>query len=442
MKSSEFLIAYGIEEGDYVEIETKDGLKVEGLVMPKFSKREDVLVLKLNNGYNIGLLVNRIKSMRKLKKAERGQPGSPVPLLEKVEEGDKRVLIIGCGGTIASRIDYETGAVKAYLSPEELKLSVPEMFAYASIDAESFFSILSEDMKPNMWSAIVEKVADAISKGYDGVVVTHGTDTMSYTSAALAFAFHKGLPVPIVLTGAQRSSDRPSSDSAFNLTASTLAAARAPFAEVVVVMHGETGDTYALAHRGVRVRKMHTSRRDAFQSINALPLAKIWPYEGKIEIIDPRFRKRGEQELVYENGFDERVVLIKHFPGNVADVIDALVDKGVHGIVIEGTGFGHISSDAISAVRRAIENNIPVVAASQTIFGRVNLNVYSTGRKMLEVGVIPAEDMLAEVAYVKLSWALARTRDLKEIRRLMLTNLVGEISSRHYVDLFPRWNHG
>lgn len=431
----------GAEPGDFIRITRDDGFAIEGVLMPRYSGRgEPIIVLKLRNGYNVGVRVRGGETIEKVYRIERGEPGAPVPLVEELEVGDRRVFIVGCGGTVASRVDYETGAVKPYLSPEELALSVPEMFKYASIDVDQIFAVLSEDMKPWMWNRIVEGVARAINMGYDGVVVTHGTDTMSYTAAALSFAFHRGLPVPIAMTGSQRSSDRPSSDAAFNLVSATLVASKAPFAEVVVVMHGETGDTYALAHRGVRVRKMHSSRRDAFQSVNARPLARVWPREGRIELLEEKFRVRGSEQLHVENGFDEKVALIKHFPGPISEVIDALVDRGFHGIVIEGTGFGHVSNDAIESIRRAVESGIPVVAATQTIFGRVNLNVYSTGRKMLEAGVIPVEDMLAEVAYVKLSWILARTRDVERVRSLMLSNLAGEISGRHNVKLYPRWD--
>lgn len=437
---AKLLREYSIEPGDYVRIRRSDGLTIEGVLLPRYGDpREPIIVIKLRNGYNVGVRLTGGEVIERIGRVERGEPGAPVPLVEEVEVGGSKIFVLGCGGTVASRIDYETGAVKPYLSPEELSLSVPEMFRYASIDAKQLFSILSEDMKPWMWSVIVNELSKVIESGYDGVVVTHGTDTMSYTAAALSFAFHRGLPVPIALTGAQRSSDRPSSDAAFNLTAATLVASKAPFAEVTVVMHGESGDTHALAHRGVRVRKMHTSRRDAFQSINARPLARVWPYDGRIEILDWNFRKRGSQDLVVDNGFDERVAFIKHYPGPIAELIDILVDKGFHGIVVEGTGFGHVSSDAIESIRRAVENGIPVVVASQTLFGRVNLNVYSTGRKMLEAGAIPVEDMLPEVAYVKLSWVLARTRDIREVRKLMQSNLVGEISERHDVNLYPRW---
>jgi glutamyl-tRNA(Gln) amidotransferase subunit D len=432
----------GLEPGDIIRVRRPDGLVVEGMLLPRYGdSREPIVVLKLRNGYNVGVRLTGSEVVEKVVSIRRGEPGAPVPLVDEVEVGGSKVFILGCGGTVASRIDYETGAVKPYLSPEELSLSVPEMFRYASVEAKQLFAILSEDMKPWMWSVIVEELSKVIRSGYDGVVVTHGTDTMSYTAAALSFAFHKGLPVPISMTGSQRSSDRPSSDAAFNLTAATLVASRAPFAEVTVVMHGESSDSYALAHRGVRVRKMHTSRRDAFQSINARPLARVWPYEGRIEVLDSNFRVRGSQELVVENGFDEKVAFIKHYPGPIAELIDVLVDKGFHGIVVEGTGFGHVSSDAIESIRRAVESGIPVVVASQTLFGRVNLNVYSTGRRMLEAGVIPVEDMLPEVAYVKLSWVLARTRDMREVRRLMQANLAGEISLRHDINLYPRWSY-
>jgi len=443
--AEQFMEKHRLAPGDRVRVERDDGLVVEGILMPRYAvARGAYIVVKLPNGYNIGIAIGRIRSIEKVEGGKRlEKPGVPAPLAEEAPQPpDKRVFVIGTGGTIASRIDYETGAVKPQLDAEELAQAVPEAFQYARIEAEEIYQLLSENMKPRIWAEIAEHVYRRIRQGYDGVVVAHGTDTMGYTAAALSFAFHKGLPVPVVLVGSQRSSDRPSSDAAFNFTAAVLAAAEAPFAEVVVVMHGETGDTYALAHRGTRVRKMHSSRRDAFQSINAPPLAKIHPYQGKIEIIDRRFRERGSGEAVLENGFDEKVALVKFFPGTTAEIVHALLDKGYHGIVIEGTGFGHVDEETIEAIRRAAEMGVPVVAATQTIFGRVNLNVYSTGRKMLEAGVIPADDMIPETAYVKLSWVLARTRDPGEVRRLMQTPLAGEMGERQSLRYYPRWHHG
>ena len=429
--------------GDLVSITRPDGSSFMGTLMPRneFSG-DDIVVLKLDNGYNVGIRLTEGSSLRVLSAGSlTSHPGEPVSLAEEeVRPPPQRVLIVGTGGTIASRVDYETGAVNPYMDPKELAASVPEAYRYASVEAEQFMSIFSEDMTPKIWESIADEVYKRLQRGYEGIVIAHGTDTMAYTAAALSFVFHRGLPGPVALVGAQRSSDRPSSDAAFNLTAAVLVASRAPFGEVAVVMHGETGDTYALAHRGTKVRKMHTSRRDAFQSINDVPLAKVWPYEGKIEMLKRDYRPRSK-DVAPENGFDDRVALVKFYPGMTSEIIDFLVDRGYHGIVVEGSGFGHVANSIIPSIRRAVESGVPVVITSQTLFGRVDLNVYSTGRRMLQAGVIPAEDMLPETAYVKLSWALHRTRDLKEVRRLMLSNLAGEINPRHELRLFPRWYH-
>ncbi|AFZ70096.1 glutamyl-tRNA(Gln) amidotransferase, subunit D [Caldisphaera lagunensis DSM 15908] len=428
--------------GDYISI--KNGNKqFNGTLMPKneFSK-EDIIVLKLDNGYNIGVKINEKSEIQLLKKGQlTTHAGEPVKLVEKeiTPPENKRILVLGTGGTIASRVDYETGAVKPYLDPNELVAAVPEVLNYTNIEAEEILSIFSEDMNPKYWDLITYNIFKKFND-YDGLIIAHGTDTMAYTASAVAFVFNKGLKGPIVFTGSQRSSDRPSSDSAFNIISSAIVASKAPFGEVCVVMHGETSDSYALAHRATKVRKMHTSRRDAFQSINDIPLAKIYPFEGKLEIINKSYKEK--KDINPEFGFDDRVALIKYYPGMSNDIIDFLVDNKYHGIVIEGTGFGHISNRLIDSLERAYESEIPVVITSQTLFGRVNLNVYSTGRKMLQAGVIPGEDMLPETAYVKLSWVLSRTRNMNEIKNYMLTNLAGEINLRHELRLYPRWYHG
>ena len=439
----------GARIGDRIRIETSDGRVFEGILMPRYAiKQRSIIVIKLDNGYNIGVRVDagaRVTVVKTreaiLREAAAGAP-APVPLLEEQPPpGPKpRVVVVGTGGTIASKIEYETGAVKPALTAKDLVEAVPEISFIADIEADILMNILSENMRPEYWERIVEGVARHIERGAEGVVVAHGTDTMAYTAAALSFAL-PGLPVPVALVGAQRSSDRPSSDAAFNLTAAVLTAAKAPFAEVVVVMHGETGDTYALAHRGTKVRKMHTSRRDAFQSINARPLAKIYPFEKRIEVIGKPLRRRGEQELRVMNGFEKRVALLKYYPGMEPEIIDFLVERGYRGIVLEGTGLGHVGEWLIDSIRNAVEKGVVVVMTSQTLFGRVNMNVYNTGRRLLAAGVVPAEDMLPETAYVKLSWVLAHTRDPEEARSLFRTNLAGEINDRITLDLYPRWPH-
>jgi len=445
----ELLKRAGAKPGDRIRITRSDGRVFEGILMPRYAlSAKPIIVVKLDNGYNVGLRVDEktvvevVKTRETiLKEAAAGAPVA-IPLLEEAPPKEKRpkIVILGTGGTIASKVEYETGAVRPAFSTEEILEAVPEVGFIADISARVVMNILSENMRPRLWEKIVDKVAKAIEEGVDGVIVAHGTDTMAYTASALAFAFHK-LPVPIAFVGAQRSSDRPSSDAAFNLVAATLVAAKAPFAEVVVVMHGETSDTYALAHRATRVRKMHTSRRDAFQTINGRPLAKVYPFERRIEIIDKPLRGRGAEELEVANGFEEKVALVKYYPGMEPEVIDFLVDKGYRGMVLEGTGLGHVGEWLVESIRRAVEAGVTVVMTSQTLFGRVNMNVYTTGRKLLQAGVIPAEDMLPEVAFVKLSWILARASDPSEARRLFAMNLAGEITSRHTIDLYPRWPH-
>lgn len=426
--------------GDRIRIVKSDGFVVEGVLMPREKLyAKEIIVIKLDNGYNIGVRYDSNTIIEKLGKRV-GIKG-----IEKVKPVRNpklpNVMIMSTGGTIASRVDYETGAVKPALSSEDLASLIPEIFEVANIDTNILFNIFSEDLTPKHWERIAERAAKFVEEGFNGVVITHGTDTMAWTAAALSFAFRK-LPVPIILVGAQRSSDRPSSDSAFNLLAAVVAAAKAPFAEVAIVMHGETGDSYALAHRGTKVRKMHTSRRDAFQSMNDLPLAKIYPYVKRVEVISNVFRIRGEDKEVHvEAKFDEKVALVKFYSSIDPEVIDFFVDKKYHGIVLEGTGLGHFPQRLINAVKRAVEEGIAVVMTSQCLFGRINMYVYSTGRLYLEAGVIPGEDMLPEVAYVKLSWILAKTRDLNEVRKLMLTNIAGEINPRHTVNLYPRWPH-
>jgi glutamyl-tRNA(Gln) amidotransferase subunit D len=429
----------GARVGCRIRLITTGNVVLEGLLMPRHEfSAEDIIVIKLDNGYNIGVSIHRVASAELVECAKRGEASSE----ETSGSGRPLVKILGCGGTIASRVEYETGAVKPAMSPADLMEIIPELGGLANYDVEVLFNILSEDMTPQHWRVIAERVYKSMLSGVDGIVITHGTDTMSYTAAALAFAL-QNLPMPIVLVGAQRSSDRPSTDAATNLVGAVVTALKAPFGEVAVAMHSTQSDLEVLVHRGVKVRKMHSSRRDAFQSINDLPLAKVDPAKMELVVVNNRVipRSKGAEEVKVAIGFDDRVALVKAYPGFQSEIIDLLVDRKFHGIVIEGTGLGHIGSYAIESIRRAVEEGVAVVMTTQTLFGRVNMNVYTTGRKLLTIGVIPGEDMLPEVAYVKLSWVLAQTRDLKEVRRVMLTNYVNEINPVHIPQLYPLWLH-
>lgn len=434
-KALDFLKKFNLQEGDTIEL-TKNGLILKGIIMPSYSSSDDILVIKLDNGYNIGISVDSISEVKLIKRGEKREEKKTE---EKAVKDKSEVIIISTGGTIVSKIEYDTGAVRPALTTEEILKFMPEINEIAKIDAKVLFSILSENMKPEYWIKIANEVKNALDKGAKGVVVAHGTDTMAYTASALAFSL-KSLTGPVVMVGSQRSSDRPSSDAPINLLTSVLVAKDAPFAEVTVNMHGESSDTYTLVHRGVKVRKMHTSRRDAFQSVNDIPLAKVYYRERKIEILrDDYIRKKDANEV--DAKFDPNVFLLKYYPGLSPDIIDYLMNKGVKGIVVEGTGLGHTSSEFYNAFKKATKDGIFVGMTSQCLFGRVNMNVYTTGRLLQEAGVVPLEDMLPETALVKLMWVLAHETDLDKVKELMLTNFVGEINPIHVPEMYPRWYH-
>ncbi len=418
------------EIGDIIRI-TKDETTYEGLLIPRTEYGDDKhIVLKLKSGYNVGI---RVTPTTRIEKVGTGvKPAFIPPSLPEQKPHLPRVAIISTGGTIASRVDYRTGGVRPALSASDLYSVVPELSEIATIDAEILFSLYSENITPKHWSEIAKAAAKHIEKGAAGVVVAHGTDTMAYTAAALSFAL-QSLPVPVIIVGSQRSADRPSSDAATNLTGAVTAAARAPFAEVVLAMHETISDKFIVFHRGTKVRKCHTSRRDTFKSINTTPLAKM---EGEqITILTENYRERDpNRKLSLKPDFNEKVALVKFHPGLDAKVIEWYINEGYRGIILEGSGLGHISHYCYSAIRRAIENDVVVAMTSQCIWGRVNMNVYDTGRDLLEMGVIPLEDMLPETALVKLMWVSGQTKDVEEVKRLLTTNIVHEISPRTAMD--------
>lgn len=429
--------------GDLVRLYLTNGVILEGIVMPltEFSG-SDVLIVKLRNGYNVGVSWTKISKIEIIQEGAAEIGKVPPPARTEIEgSGEKNITLISTGGTIASKVEYETGAVRPAITASELIEMVPELRNIArKLRVIELMRVLSEDMRPADWARIAEEVLSEIRGGADAVVVAHGTDTMGYTAAAIAFAL-RDLPMPVAFVGSQRSSDRPSTDAVFNLRAATATSLKAPFGESVVVMHGTPSDTYALAHRGVRVRKMHSSRRDAFQSINAKPLAKLEALDFEVKMLTDAYIPRNRNGPSPSIGFDERVTLLYTYPGMKCEIIEYLASEGVKGIVLAGTGLGHIPSYCVPTVKKITDAGVFVGVTTQTLFGRVNLNVYSNGRKLIKAGATPLADMLPETAYVKLSWALANfSRD--NVAEIMLTNMVGEISLRHEEDVYPRWYHG
>ncbi len=416
-----------IEIGDLIRVK-KVGTEYEGLLMPRASE-SDIIVIKLDNGYNIGI-DSKNADIELIKKAIKKQ--KEIPCDEPIGE----ISILGCGGTISSKVEYTTGAVYPAISPCELKKAFPELEKIASVRARQIFALLSEDMNAKHWKIAAESILNDIKDGVNGIVVMHGTDTMAYTSAAISFMLQE-LSVPIVFVGAQRSSDRPSSENEMNLLNSVYAA-KSDLGEVAVCMHATTNDDFCYVHRGVRVRKMHTSRRDAFKSINSEPLA-IVDYRNSIFKEVSKYKRRSDKgRMKADLRINDNVAMIYVHPNIKPKFISSLSDYD--GIVLIGTGLGHIPTNPfgdknarpiLKEVKELIESGILVVISSQTIYGRVNTNIYTAGRMLNDIGVIGnGADWTPETAFVKLSWVLGHEKNAKKAAEEMMTNLVGEISER------------
>ncbi len=413
-----------------VRLYLESGEVVEGILLPPTAYTSpDVYVVKLRNGYNVGISRNKVKRVEEIGEVA----GTKIETrAAEIDTGKPWIAVIATGGTILSRVEYSTGAVYPSADPSLLFEMVPEISEIASVRVDVLAEKFSEDMTPADWTAMAERAAEHFRRGAIGVIMMHGTDTMHYSSAAMAFAF-KEAPGPIVFVGSQRSSDRPSSDAFQNILGASITAVSAPFAESVVAMHGASSDGKIYVHRGTRVRKMHTSRRDTFRSIGARPLAEVDVESKSLRMLVDSFKARGG--LSYAAKFSDRAALVKFFPGMDPRILDAIVDMGVQGVVLEGTGFGHVRDALLPAVKRAVDAGVVVAMTSQTIYGRVDLYVYRRGRELLSLGVVPLEDMLPEVAYVKMSWALANFKR-EDVPAVLRTPLAGEITPRSDPEAF------
>lgn len=427
----------GAESGSKIRIKTNDGFEATGLLIPRYeSVGSDSVVLKLKSGYNIGLDAGSISSISVLEVEE---PARPPPAATngggpKSGKG-KAVLLLSTGGTIASRVDYRTGAVKPAYTASDLYSSIPELSGIADVRCEVVFSTFSENLYQPQWKDLSERIIAESNEKLDGIVVMLGTDTLAFVSAALSFSL-LGLDHPVVCVGAQRSSDRPSADSASNLKAAVRFAGYSKSSGVFVAMHKDESDDTIAIHSGVRVRKNHTSKRDAFQSIDVPHYAEV--RDSKI-LFDPASPPRGSlagrsSEFHLKTDFDPNVSLVKFHPGFDPSLLDYLAGR-TKGIIVEGTGLGHVSSNTVGKIREIARRGIFVGISSQCIWGHVDLNVYETGIDLLDAGAVPLGNMLSETAYVKLSWAIANFA-ADRVRRIMTENLVGESTAR--IELSPR----
>ncbi|MHA1809317.1 MAG: Glu-tRNA(Gln) amidotransferase subunit GatD [Candidatus Heimdallarchaeaceae archaeon] len=406
---------------------TKGEAKYEGILLPRSLNTDDRYVtLKVDTGYNLGVFVDDDTKIEEIgyKKGKYKLPSVDAEFKEDLPN----VTLLGTGGTVASRLDYRTGAVIPAFTPEELFSAVPELIPLVNLTPKTLYQILSENFQPQFWVKTAESIAKEIESGAEGIIIGHGTDTMAYTGSALSY-FLRNLPIPVVIVGSQRSSDRPSSDGPKNILYSARLAGYENFAEVVVCMHGGTSDSYNLIHRATRVRKMHSSRRDAFRTIGDIPLGKV--DENEITWFRKDIKPRGPRDDFYLDAkIDDKVGMLYFYPGMKPDMLESMVDLGYHGVVIIGTGLAHVGTDMYPALERCQEEEIPVVMTVEPLFGYTHLRVYETGREMLARGVIEGANMLPSAAYAKLIWALGHTRNINEVKKIIQTPVAGEITPK------------
>ena len=419
-----------------------------GMIMPRYEAQgggdgaSGRLVIKLDNGYNIGIEVGEIAEIERIGgggaggAAAAGSPGgrdggsrANATVQDRARAAESlggrgsseelpRILLVSTGGTIASRIDYRTGAVTPAVTASELSASVPELAGIARIEPRILFSEYSENIEPDHWRRLAAELDSAAGKGYAGVIVAHGTDTMQYTASYVSFAL-RGYPVPVAFVGSQRSSDRPSSDAALNLMAAArLIASGVAGRGVYVVMHLDGSDSAVACHLATRVRKCHTSRRDAFRTIGGEP-AFVVRQEGGGWAVKPGARgtpggggapdQFGGAPYSPEIAVGKGAVLVKCHPGYDPAALDHMIDSGrCRAIIFEGTGLGHAGRPLYPAVRKAAGRGIFMGMTSQCIEGSVRMTVYESGRDLLGMGIVPLGDMLAETALAKAVWALGR----------------------------------
>ncbi len=433
-----------MQPGDRVRVERGD-VTNEGVLLP--STTPDHLVVKLDGGYNVGIdreaaEVAVVESgVRDVDGGENdgsdigGSNGNGSGSESEVTFDDDlpTIALISTGGTIASTVDYRTGAVTARFDAEDVLRAVPDLAGRANYRGRVVANILSENMEPSIWRDLAGAVHEEIDAGADGVVVMHGTDTMQYSASALSFMLDS--PVPVVFTGSQRSADRPSSDNVMNAVCA-VEAAKADHAETLVCMHaGPSDDTCAL-HSGTRVRKNHTSRRDAFETVGAKPLGVVdYAAAAEAGADDERATaaitwnrepasRRSDTDASIDPDLASDVELVKFTPGMDPAAWEYL--DGMAGVVIEGTGLGHVHTDLIPRIESLVAEGTVVVMTSQCLEGRVCDRVYDTGRDLLDAGVIEAGDTLPGTAKVKLMWALANTDDPEAAMR---RDLAGELTA-------------
>ena len=438
MNWKEFLKKHKLNEGQLVKIDNGTEEFI-GNIIPSSDFDKGILRLKLNSGYNIGIKISDKLKVEKLEGSKKVGKAKPAKLT--VDKSLPNISLLQIGGTISSRVDYNTGAVTAGFSPEDLLSMYPELEKTANFRSRLVSSIFSGDMRFANYKPIVDAIKEEIKKGdIKGIILPHGTDTMGYTSAMLAFMIENP-PIPIILVGSQRSSDRGSTDAFMNLLCATEFINKTDFTGVGICMHHTSEDRECVILPACKSRKLHTSRRDAFKAINTTPIATIDFKTRKIKFIEKNYQKFDKSKKTeFKTKIEEKVALVKIHPNFSAEQLEVFKTKKYKGLVIEGTGLGHLpvqvtnpeskpNAENLKMIEDLVKGGCTVVMTSQCIFGRVQMHVYGYGVKLSNVGVIAGEDMLPETAFIKLAWVLGNYPKEK-VKELMTTNLRGEINER------------
>ncbi|MBI2176374.1 Glu-tRNA(Gln) amidotransferase subunit GatD [Candidatus Woesearchaeota archaeon] len=425
--------------GDFVEVATAEET-IRGTLLQSPELEKDVVIIKLPSGYNLGISKNKIKKISLLPQPQSlHEKAAVVTTAKKTASKLPKISILHTGGTIASKVDYRTGGVIARFTPEEILEMFPELKELADIDSRLIRNMWSEDMRFAHYNLMAKEVAKEAAKGVDGVIITHGTDTMHYSSAALAFALER-VSIPVILVGSQRSSDRGSTDAAVNLISAAYFIANSDFAGVAICMHENMSDTSSLILPATKVRKMHTSRRDAFRPVNSTAIARV-DFENKnLAFLTPAYTKKDKQGKIKLKLFNDKlkVGILKTHPNMYASEFAAYA--GFDGLVIEGFALGQAPINQVDEFTAEHKKNLsaiealckkmPVAMASQSIYGRLQMNVYSTARDLQAAGVIGnLSDMTPETTFVKLAWLLSNYKK-DEVKELVTRNLRGEITER------------
>lgn len=408
--------------------------KIKGTIIPTNNEN---LMIKLDSGYNAGFSLKNIKNIKLIGKTKNVGKAKKI----KIEKNPKlpTISLLHTGGTIASRVNYETGGVYANFDGEDLFTLFPELFKIANFDTTLVSNMMSEDMTHADYQKVAEAVEKEIKKGTKGIIIGHGTDTLAYSAAYLSFVL-RNCPLPVILVGAQRSSDRGSSDAAMNLICASEFITKTNFKGVVICMHHSPNDDFCAILPATKTRKMHTSRRDAFKPINDNAIALVNYNTKQITWTNKNTQlKKSKEKFIFKNKFEKKVGLIKMHPGINEKLIDFYKKEKYKGLIIEGTGLGHTpigeKDKFIKKIEELINSGCIVGITSQCINGRVHPSVYTNLRKLSKTGAIFCEDMISETALMKLSWLLGNYSK-KEAEKLLATNLVGEISDFSRIDVY------